>query len=699
MAALSASSPPSALGLIKGVGPKRSQALARLGIASMEDLLRHFPRDWQDRSAVDSSAAFSGGLVVLRGVVVESFLVSAGPRLAIFKAVVDTGAGRVGASWFKRQSRRYDAFAALKKDVVPGAAIFIVGKAEPSLAGINDVQAEEHYLVSDPRRTVHVDRLTPIYALTEGLSQRWMRETIHQALESGVGADGDALPERILLRRGLLRASQALRGIHYPASKAELEAARTRLAYEELLLLELAWSLKRRQSKEASKGFGYDITRRLLTPFKERLRFELTGAQKRVIREIFADMRAPCPMTRLLQGDVGSGKTVVALSALLLAVENGFQGAFMAPTEILAEQHKATLDGFLKDIPVKTAVLTSRVSAAARAKIISAAAEGKIDILVGTHSLLEQDVRFAGLKLAVIDEQHRFGVRQRATLRQKSEAMDMLIMTATPIPRTLALALFGDLDVSTIDEMPPGRTKAQTRVASEDEAFAAARDAVSAGRQAYVVYPIIEESSRLDLRSAKAEFERLRDDVFPEFKVALIHGAMPGRQKSKIMEEFSAGIWQILVATPVIEVGIDVPNAVIMIIQNADRFGLASLHQLRGRIGRGAAASFCFLVADPKTPRAKSRLDIVAGTHDGFRIGEEDLRLRGPGELLGTAQHGEIALRIADISKDAALLALAREDAEEVLGGDPTLSRAENRGLRREILSRYQKSWSGIDLS
>ncbi|MDE2509688.1 MAG: ATP-dependent DNA helicase RecG, partial [Elusimicrobia bacterium] len=484
-----------------------------------------------------------------------------------------------------------------------------------------------------------------------------------------------------------------------PRSDAELEAGRARLAYEELLLLEVAWILKRRQTRGVLKNYGYDIKRTLLTPFRAALGFELTHAQKRVINEIFDDMKKGYPMTRLLQGDVGSGKTVVALSALLLAVENGGQGALMAPTEILADQHRVTLDRILKGLPVRIASLTSRVPKKEREKILDKIAAGEIDIVVGTHAVLEEDVRFKNLKLAVIDEQHRFGVRQRTTLRQKGAMIDLLVMTATPIPRTLALALYGDLEVSTIDELPPGRAPIKTELASSSAAMGAVRREVAQGRQAYVVYPIIEESARLDLQSAKAEYERLRTEVFPDLKVALIHGAMAPKLKNKVMEEFSRGEWQVLVATPVIEVGIDVPNATVMVIQNADRFGLASLHQLRGRIGRGAAESTCYLVANPKTPEAAHRLQTMTDTSDGFRIGEEDLKLRGPGELLGTAQSGELSLQVADLFKDAELLAYARADADEVLAADAKLLKPEHALLRRRLLALYQNRWNWIDLA
>ncbi|MFI5347114.1 MAG: ATP-dependent DNA helicase RecG [Elusimicrobiota bacterium] len=690
----------SPLQFLKGVGPRRAALFEHLGVRTVEDLLHHYPRQWQDRhETADLRLPTATGLVVLRGRVLRASGHSAGPRLALYKATLATAHGKVECVWFKHLSRRFDVFSALKAEVTEGADLWVVGRSDPDLTGIREIRVDEHYPLTDERWRTHVARLTPVYALTEGLTQRFVRELTHAALEAHADQATDAVPAALMAKRKLLAAPQALRGLHFPRSDAELEAGRARLAYEELLLLEVAWILKRRQTRGVLKNYGYDIKRTLLTPFRAALGFELTHAQKRVINEIFDDMKKGYPMTRLLQGDVGSGKTVVALSALLLAVENGGQGALMAPTEILADQHRVTLDRILKNLPVRIASLTSRVPKKEREKILKKIAEGEIDIVVGTHAVLEEDVRFKNLKLAVIDEQHRFGVRQRTTLRQKGAMIDLLVMTATPIPRTLALALYGDLEVSTIDELPPGRAPIKTELASSPAAMEAVRREVAQGRQAYVVYPIIEESARLDLQSAKAEYERLRSEVFPDLKVALIHGAMAPKLKNKVMEEFSRGEWQVLIATPVIEVGIDVPNSTVMVIQNADRFGLASLHQLRGRIGRGAAESTCYLVADPKTPDAARRLQTMASTSDGFRIGEEDLKLRGPGELLGTAQSGELSLQVADLFKDAELLAYARADADELLAADAKLQKPEHALLRRRLLALYQNRWNWIDLA
>ncbi|MFA6092417.1 MAG: ATP-dependent DNA helicase RecG [Elusimicrobiota bacterium] len=686
---------------LKGIGPKRAELFARLGIQTLGDLLDYLPRAWEDRRPTDPSRPILEGAVALRGRVTHAREMRTGARLLLYIARLRVPGypEDIECSWFKRPNRRYDAFATLKKEVVQGADLWIVGSTEPSFLRIGKVQVHEYYRIDDPHAGLHVDRLVPIYPLTEGLSNRLMREAVASALEETSSELREYIPRELLEKRELLALPQAVPAIHFPRSAAELEEGRRRLAYEELLLLELAWLIKRRQMRGIGKDYGYEVRRTLLTPMKDQLGFEFTHAQKRAINEIFDDLRAPRPMTRLLQGDVGSGKTVVALSALLLAVENGYQGAFMAPTEILAEQHFWTIRRFLKDLPVGVEVLSSRVGAARRKKILAGLSSGDISLVVGTHSLLEGGVSIPKLKLAVIDEQHRFGVRQRATLRQKGPSIDLLLMTATPIPRTLSLALYGDLDVSTLDEMPPGRRYPTTRHVPEQEALEAARREALAGRQVYVVYPIIEESNTLELKAAIAEYERLRAGVFQGLRTTIVHGRMPGAQKVRTMEEFSQGRWDVLVATPVIEVGVDVPNATVMIIQNAERFGLASLHQLRGRIGRGTEKSYCFLVADPMTPEARRRVATLCETNDGFRISEEDLQLRGPGAALGVEQHGDLCLRAADLKKDAALLTDARADASALLDEDPSLRRKELAQLRSRLRARYERKWHSIDLA
>jgi ATP-dependent DNA helicase RecG len=441
------------------------------------------------------------------------------------------------------------------------------------------------------------------------------------------------------------------------------------------------------------------LKKNLLTPFREALGFAFTRAQKRVIREIFADMQGPHPMNRLLQGDVGSGKTVVAASALLLAVENGHQGALMAPTEILAEQHYLTFLKLMRGLGVRVELLTSKLKGRTRARVLGDLAAGRVNLAIGTHALLDEDVRFESLSLVVVDEQHRFGVRQRTVLRLKGRQPDLLVMTATPIPRTLALTLYGDLDVSTLDELPPGRRPVETRHVPERAAFEHLSRQVEAGHQAFVVYPVIEESSRAELKAASLEKERLEREVFPRFRLGLLHGQMAAAQKDEVMEAFARGEFQVLVTTPVVEVGVDVPNATVMVVQHAERFGLASLHQLRGRVGRSHLPSWCFLVGDPATPAAQGRIEVLCRTHDGFEISERDLKLRGPGEMLGVEQHGPLALKVGDLAADLDLIRIAREDGERLLAEDPALVRPEHRALRERLIDQYARRWRWIDLS
>ncbi|OIO07526.1 MAG: ATP-dependent DNA helicase RecG [Elusimicrobia bacterium CG1_02_63_36] len=685
---------------LKGVGPKRARLMERLGLRTLRDLIEAFPRTWEDRIETPPGRVPVDAPLVLKGRVTRTLTQRAGTHLELFIAKLQVpGHGAVDAVWFKRPNRRYDVFESLRRELAPGADAWVIGRGEPGLLKIRKISVQEHYLVDDPRTPLHVGKLVPIYPTTAGLPERLLREIVAAALDEVFPELRENLPEKLLRRRELLTLPQAVRGIHRPRSSEELEQARRRLSYEELLLLEFAWTLKHRQTREVVKGYGYEIKRSLLTPFRAQLGFELTRAQKRVVNEILGDMQNPYPMTRLLQGDVGSGKTVVAIAALLLAIENGYQGAFMAPTEILAEQHFWTFQKFLGELPVRVELITSSVPKRKRERILARAASGEVDAVLGTHALLEESVAFKNLRLAIIDEQHRFGVRQRTTLRQKGPPLDLLLMTATPIPRTLSLALYGDLDVSTLDEMPPGRIPAKTLHIGEKEAFEIVRAETGRGLQAYIVYPIIEESASLDLKAAQAEFNRLSKTVFADRRVSLVHGRLPGKKKVAAMEEFASGGSDILVATQVIEVGVDVPNAGVMVIQNADRFGLASLHQLRGRIGRGSGASTCCLVAQPKSPEARRRVAILCETSDGFRIGEEDLKIRGPGEMLGMAQHGELGLRVADLVRDSDLLASAREDARELLAQDPDLKSPDLRPLRDKLVSLYQERWQSIDLA
>ncbi len=689
---------------LKGIGPAKAKLFERLEIATVQDLLRYYPRTYQDRRlGMPPNEYNSDALIVFKGRVLRTQQIPARSVL-IFKAVLENEKGeQVECTWFKKRmyrAFRFDPFGQLKKDFCINNEVWVIGrKNDRGAMFATQLTVEEAYVAADALTSLHAGRLTPIYALTEGLTNKQFRQFMYEALQSDTLVNTpEILPKNLLQKRQLLSAPQALKAIHFPNSLAELTTARARLAYEEFLLLATAWGIKRTQTKILSKDYSYEIKKNLLTPFREQLGFEFTNSQKKVINEIFKDLTSPRPMNRLLQGDVGSGKTVVALCAMLLAVENGYQAALMAPTEILAEQHFLTFKRMLKGLPVKVAILTSSTKAAAKKKILQDLADGNIDILVGTHAVIQDGVQFHNLRLAVIDEQHRFGVKQRSKLKEKTAKLDLLTMTATPIPRTLALAFYGDLDVSTLSELPPGRQPILTECATSKLAYDRVRSEVEKGRQAYIVFPLIEQSEKISAKAVTEEFEKLKK-VFPQFRLAVLHGQMSQAEKEKIMADFAAHQTDILVATPVIEVGIDVKNATVMVIENAERFGLASLHQLRGRVGRGEHESYCVLVPQHAGSVAKERVDIICATRDGFKIGERDMQLRGPGEILGTRQSGELEFKAGDIFKDRDILYWAIEDRDEMLAADPSLSAPEHAAFKRKLQELYQENWHLIDLS
>ena len=530
---------------LKGIGPAKAKLFERLEIQTVEDLLHYYPRTYQDRRLNSTPNEYnSESLVVFKGRVLRTQQIPARSVL-IFKAFLEDEKGQqIECTWFKQRTfkaLRFDPFGTLKKDFHINSEVWIIGKREDknNFFG-NKVTVDEHYPAEDVLTKLHAGRLTPIYGLTEGLTNKQFRQFVYEALQTpSLAAEPEALPPTLLAKRKLLSAPQALKAIHFPNSIAELESARARLAYEEFLLLATAWGIKRTQTKILAKDYSYEIKKNLLTPFREQLGFDFTNSQKKVINEIFKDLCSPRPMNRLLQGDVGSGKTVVALCAMLLAVENGYQAALMAPTEILAEQHFLTFKRILKGLKVNLAVLSSSTKAAAKRKILKELAEGKIDILVGTHSVIQDDVKFHNLRLAVIDEQHRFGVKQRSKLKEKTAKLDLLTMTATPIPRTLALAFYGDLDVSTLSELPPGRQPIKTESATSKLAYDRVREEVEKGRQAYIVFPLIEESEKVSAKAVTEEFEKLKK-VFPDFRLAILHGQMSQAEKESVMADFAA---------------------------------------------------------------------------------------------------------------------------------------------------------------
>jgi ATP-dependent DNA helicase RecG len=556
------------------------------------------------------------------------------------------------------------------------------------------LQVQDWELVeSDEDEPIHAGALVPVYSSTEGLPQRVLRGLQWRLVDAHAARLPETLPEALRRHRELPGLVEAIRGAHFPQSESQLQTARRRLAYEDFVLLQLGLAILRARTTRA-RGIALRAPGVLVRRLCEALPWPLTGAQERVWREIRDDMAAPYPMHRLLQGDVGSGKTIVAAMAVLTAVEAGYQAAVMAPTEILAEQHVMTFRQLLEPLGVPVTLLTSALRGRERARRRSAVAAGEVGCVIGTHALVQERVEFRRLGLVVVDEQHRFGVAQRARLKAKGEHPDVLVMTATPIPRTLALTVYGDLDVSVLDALPPGRTPVVTAARAESrrpQIYAFLREQVAAGRQVYVVYPLIEESEAMDLKAATDMAAHLQKDVFPDLVVGLLHGRLSFEDKDAIMQRFKAGAIHVLVSTTVIEVGIDVPNASVMLIEHAERFGLSQLHQLRGRVGRGPWKSYCILLtAGALGEDARRRVDAMVETTDGFRIAEVDLQLRGPGEFFGTRQSGLPEFRVADLLRDAALLEDARHDALAIVAADPELRAPEHGGLRRALLARWR---------
>jgi ATP-dependent DNA helicase RecG len=684
---------------LKGVGPARAQLLAKMGIQNVVDFLALIPRDWQDRRRRFSiREAPMNEKTTVTGKITDVHFSTLRRDLGMATATLSDESGRIKAVWFKKLNYRYDVFSTLKNQLAVGRSLMAFGMLEFGVEG-RQVRVEESAILPEPdlalspEDALHLDRIVPLYTVPEGIPERLVRSLIARIL---MYADQSpcVIPLDQLKQRDLPSKPWALRKIHFPDTLLEKEKARELLALEEFLQLEVALAMLRRSIKQHPKHHAYKLSRHLLTPFRERLGFTFTEAQKRVIREIFDDLMDPFPMNRLLQGDVGSGKTLVALSAMLLAVENGGQAALMAPTEILAEQHGLTFQKFLKDLPVRWAVITGRQTLAQRNQRVKEIQAGTIQLVIGTHALIQKSVEFNKLMLTVIDEQHRFGVEHRSLLRQKGDTPDVLVMTATPIPRTLALTIYGDLDVSTLDQLPPGRTPVVTRHVSEQSAYEAIQKEASQGRQSYMVFPLVEESDKVELKATVQEADRLSKTVFRNLRVGVLHGQMKNAEKDATMEKFRQGGFDLLMATSIIEVGIDVPNATLMVIQHAERFGLATLHQLRGRVGRGVHASTCLLLAEVKNGgEAERRIRVMTETQDGFRISEEDLSLRGPGEILGAMQHGIPAFKAGRILQDAALIQSARQMALELLRSDPELRQAAHKPLRTALQATYAKRW------
>jgi ATP-dependent DNA helicase RecG len=671
---------------LAGVGPKKAEGLTELGIETVLDLLMHYPRRYIDRTneALIRDMVVGEEAMVL-GTVKRVEARRTRQRRALVQVDVTDGSGYLRCTFFNQPWR--------EKQLKPGTQAVFYGKLDV-FQGRKQMTNPVVDLIGD-----RTGRIVPIYPQSEKAQLTtweiggWVAEALRRA-----GTLDDPVPAWVLDRFDLIDRDAAVRGIHVPESSEEARVARKRLVFDELLRIQLVLVRRKRELEATSVGIAHDTSGALLRRFHEQLPYTLTGAQVRAIAEIEADLAKPVPMHRLLQGDVGAGKTLVAVSALLVAVQGGHQGALMAPTEVLAEQHflgvRALLEGFtlasdgdlFGERPLRVELLTNRTTAAQRAKLMARLAEGEVDILIGTHALIEDKVAFKSLGVAVIDEQHRFGVEQRAALRTKGAAVpDVLVMTATPIPRTAAMTVYGDLDVSVLDELPPGRTPIKTVWArgplEEETAWARVREEVAAGHQAYVVAPLIEESEKLEVRSAEEAFEQLRSGELAGLRLALLHGRVPAKDKEQVMDAFRRGEVDVLVATTVIEVGVDVPNATVMVVLDADRFGIAQLHQLRGRVGRGADESWCYLLGAGNTPESEERLAALERTTDGFELAEVDLDLRGEGTIMGTRQKGRNDLRLASLRRDREWVARARDIAFELV--DAGLD--EHPSLREEL--------------
>ena len=666
--------------VLKGVAKKRAELYGKLGISTPFDLLYHIPRDYIDYSCpvLINEAALNENNVVA-GTIIKKFpeqKIRQG--LTLYKAVVNDGHNPFTVIFYNNVY----AFDALAE----GEEYIFYGKVTGNLLS-REINSPK-YIPAGSDVT-----LKAVYHLTAGLTNTMVRTNIADSLGIFESEPFEFMPDYIIRENGLCGLGYALKNIHVPESAEAMRAARRRLAFDELLNLQLGMRMLRHRNSDAKAGCVMDGNISV-DEFRDGLPFAMTGAQSRSVDDIVKDMCSSRPMNRLLQGDVGSGKTAVAAAACFFAVKNSCQCALMAPTEILASQHFRTLSGFLSPFGIRVCLLTGSMTARQKNAVKSSIELGEYDVIVGTHAVIQKDVVFKNLALVITDEQHRFGVAQRNALAMKGERPHKLVMSATPIPRTLAMMIYGDLDISIINELPRGRMPVETYAVTggyRERAYAFIRKHVHEGRQAYIVCPVIEQSET-DLKSAVEYKENIELNHFPDYKVGLLHGKMTPAEKDEVMNDFKEGRVDILVSTTVVEVGVDVPNAVVMMIENADRFGLSQLHQLRGRVGRGSEKSYCILVTDNRSEEVKKRLKIISSLTDGFRISEEDLKLRGPGDFFGNRQHGLPALKIADLATDSHMLSVVAENAERIISEDPELMNPENQGLRSEVMRLFSAS-------
>ena len=680
--------------LDKRLGPRLVSTLNKKGLRRLGDILFLLPRCYEDRRRLSTIAELEPGQrgVTVGVVKLADFVPGRGGK-RMFRAVIGDRSGSIAATYF-------NAGPWLKSRFTVGKRIVLSGEVRATMSGREMAHPEiEPAEDLESSSSVHFNRIVPIYPGFERAEQRSFRDLAASVGEKYAQALEDPLPADLRRRHELMGLPEALRFIHFPPGDADLEAldthhspAHRRLAFDELFFLQLGMALKR-QGIKAEEGISFDVSAPRLDKALAALPFQLTGAQAKVVGEVARDMARPEPMNRLVQGDVGSGKTAVAMISALIALQDGYQVAVMAPTEILAEQHERNFRKVMEPLGYRVGLLSAAGTAKSKRERRDAVARGDIHLAVGTHALIQQDVTFQRLGLAVIDEQHRFGVLQRHTLMSKGPKPDVLVMTATPIPRTLAMTLYGDLDLSVIDQLPPGRTPISTRVFSDknrSRVYETVGSELAKGHQAYIVYPLVEESEKLDLEDATQGVEKLRQ-VFPQAKVGLLHGRMKAEEKDSVMEDFREKRLDLLVCTTVVEVGVDVPNASVMVVEHAERFGLSQLHQLRGRVGRGAAASYCFLVAGAaRSWESTERLGVMERSSDGFIIAEKDLEIRGPGEFLGTRQSGLPELAVANLARDGDLLSMAQAEARLILEKDPDLKTRENQGLVKALEERWE---------
>jgi len=671
---------------LKGVGPERAELMHRLELHTVADVLFYFPRDYQDfTDEREIGRLEEGKLQTVRGVVDEIDLRTSQSGRAVLGVLIRCGTDYLRALWFNQPFMRE------KFDY--GQRVVVSGK--PKYEGLIWQMHHPRVETLAEDEEAPAGKILPVYPLTEGVQQWHLRKIVRAALENYAELLDEVFPAEYLEAHNLWPIKRALPQIHFPDDQESLDHARRRFVYQELFILQLALAVKRRQQHDERRSPALEATAMIDARIRRLFPFELTEGQERTIAEIARDMAGPLPMNRLLQGEVGSGKTAVAVYAMLLAVAHGYQAVLMAPTEVLARQHTLTLDKLLAASRVRRAQLTGGLTSSQRGTLLQKIAAGEVDIVVGTQAIIQEDVSFAKLALVVIDEQHKFGVRQRAALKYTGLDPHYLVMTATPIPRTIALTLFGDLDVSTLHDCPPGRQKVHTYLAGDekrDEWWEFFKKKLLEGRQGYVITPLVEESDQMAAVSLDQTFETLANGPLADFRLGLIHGRMTPGEKDSVMDSFRNGEIQVLVSTSVVEVGVDVPNATLMTIESGERFGLAQLHQLRGRISRGKFPGYCCVFGNPQTPESIERLKAFVSSTDGFELAETDFRLRGPGELFGTKQHGLPPLRIADLLRDTDLLTEARRDAQELVTLDPGLAQEKHAKLRAMMLRRYGKA-------